>query len=281
MVRNIALLELTWRWKCWQRATGQRSNRRRFSCLPLPRRRLPNSSLFIWTSIRDVSSRYKLTWATPTWTPSFTVPRKPNRQSPTIPPSHLLKSPKNQKSENIFYRYESDFLCSWRAHANRFSAQRIKWWYWWRSTSAKVGRLKNSSPKQVYPMIPFFDGIYFTLQVSLIFEMDLREYENFWHIFVADIPEKECSRSLLSMVHGKAANRVLRKEPKELHKNEIKKTDKLFVNDQFQSKLHKVKILSVTAKQVRRDQTSNLLDRFVWIGQSLYIFEFHITHFTL
>lgn len=48
------------------------------------------------------------------------------------------------------------------------------------------------------------------------------------------------------MVHGKAANRVLRKDPP---KGEIKKVDKLYVNDSFQSKLHKVKILSVTAKQ--------------------------------
>ena len=50
------------------------------------------------------------------------------------------------------------------------------------------------------------------------------------------------------MVQGKAANRVLRKEPPS--KGEIKKTDKLSVNDNFVSKLVKVKILSVISKQV-------------------------------
>ena len=65
---------------------------------------------------------------------------------------------------------------------------------------------------------------------------------------ILDIPEKECSRSLISMVQGKAANRVLRKEPPS--KGEIKKTDKLSVNDNFVSKLVKVKILSVISKQV-------------------------------
>lgn len=89
-----------------------------------------------------------------------------------------------------------------------------------------------------------------TYQMVILMAFNKRESWTFEELIAeTDIPEKECSRSLLSMVHGKAANRVLRKEPKELHKNEIKKTDKLFVNDQFQSKLHKVKILSVTAKQ--------------------------------
>ena len=64
----------------------------------------------------------------------------------------------------------------------------------------------------------------------------------------SDIPEKECSRALMSMILGKAANRVLKKEPK----GEIKKTDKIMVNDSFTSKLHKVKILSVTAKTVSK-----------------------------
>ena len=73
-------------------------------------------------------------------------------------------------------------------------------------------------------------------------------------IVFLDIPEKECNRSLLSMVHGKAANRILRKDPP---KGEIKKSDKLLVNDSFVSKLHKVKILSVTAKQVFLEKIIN------------------------
>jgi cullin 3 len=61
-----------------------------------------------------------------------------------------------------------------------------------------------------------------------------------------DIPEKECHRSLQSMILGKTANRVLKKDPPG---REISKNDKIKVNDGFTSRLHKVKILSVTAKQ--------------------------------
>ena len=46
---------------------------------------------------------------------------------------------------------------------------------------------------------------------------------------------------------GKQANRVLRKDPP---KGDLKKKDKISVNDAFQSRLHKVKILTVT-KPVR------------------------------
>jgi len=56
-----------------------------------------------------------------------------------------------------------------------------------------------------------------------------------------DIPEKECNRCLLSMVHGKVTQRILKKDPP---KGDIKKTDVISVNDNFVSKLYKVKILS-------------------------------------
>lgn len=76
-----------------------------------------------------------------------------------------------------------------------------------------------------------------------------------------DIPEKEASRSLISMVHGKAANRVLKKDPP---KGDIKKTDKLCVNDSFQSKLHKVKILQASTKngetESEKVETRNKVD---------------------
>ena len=65
-----------------------------------------------------------------------------------------------------------------------------------------------------------------------------------------DIPEKECHRALQSMILGKAGNRVLKKVPP---KGEINKKDKIMVNDGFTSRLHKVKILSVTAKQVKHN----------------------------
>jgi len=57
-----------------------------------------------------------------------------------------------------------------------------------------------------------------------------------------DIPEKECNRALVSMIMGKTANRVLRKDTK----GELKKTDKITVNDSFHNRLHKVKILTIT-----------------------------------
>ena len=62
----------------------------------------------------------------------------------------------------------------------------------------------------------------------------------------SDIPEKECNRCLLSMVHGKVTQRILKKDPP---KGDIKKTDVISVNDNFVSKLYKVKILSA-AKSV-------------------------------
>ena len=49
------------------------------------------------------------------------------------------------------------------------------------------------------------------------------------------------------MIFGKSANRVLKKDPP---KGEIKKKDVISVNDSFTSRLHKVKIPTVTAKPV-------------------------------
>jgi len=48
------------------------------------------------------------------------------------------------------------------------------------------------------------------------------------------------------MVHGKVTQRILKKDPP---KGDIKKTDVISVNDNFVSKLYKVKILSA-AKSV-------------------------------
>ena len=73
--------------------------------------------------------------------------------------------------------------------------------------------------------------------------------------FISDIPEKECHRALQSMILGKQANRVLKKDPPG---REISKSDKIKVNDGFTSRLHKVKILSVTAKQVSCSSLSNI-----------------------
>ena len=47
----------------------------------------------------------------------------------------------------------------------------------------------------------------------------------------------------MSMIIGKPANRVLRKEPAG---KELKKEDNITINDAFTSRLHKVKILTIT-----------------------------------
>lgn len=61
-----------------------------------------------------------------------------------------------------------------------------------------------------------------------------------------EIPAKELTRALQSLACGKQNQRVLQKEPKG---KEIEKGDIFSVNDNFTSKLHRVKIQSVAQKQ--------------------------------
>ncbi|CAK8698385.1 unnamed protein product [Clavelina lepadiformis] len=61
-----------------------------------------------------------------------------------------------------------------------------------------------------------------------------------------EIPAKELARALQSLACGKQNQRVLSKEPKG---KEIEKGDTFTVNDNFTSKLHRVKIQSVAQKQ--------------------------------
>ena len=56
-----------------------------------------------------------------------------------------------------------------------------------------------------------------------------------------EIPAKELTRALQSLACGKQTQRVLQKEPKG---KEIEKGDVFTVNDNFTSKLHRVKIQS-------------------------------------
>ena len=56
-----------------------------------------------------------------------------------------------------------------------------------------------------------------------------------------EIPVKELTRALQSLACGKQNQRVLQKEPKG---KEIDKGDVFTVNDNFTSKLHRVKIQS-------------------------------------
>jgi cullin 3 len=86
-----------------------------------------------------------------------------------------------------------------------------------------------------------------TYHMCILIAFNKREEWTFEELIAeTDIPEKECHRSLQSMILGKTANRVLKKDPPG---REISKNDKIKVNDGFTSRLHKVKILSVTAKQ--------------------------------
>uniref|UniRef100_A0A8C6TZS2 Cullin 3 n=1 Tax=Neogobius melanostomus TaxID=47308 RepID=A0A8C6TZS2_9GOBI len=65
-----------------------------------------------------------------------------------------------------------------------------------------------------------------------------------------DIPERELVRALQSLACGKPTQRVLTKEPKS---KEIENGHVFTVNDQFTSKLHRVKIQTVAAKQGESD----------------------------
>lgn len=58
-----------------------------------------------------------------------------------------------------------------------------------------------------------------------------------------DIPERELVRALQSLACGKPTQRVLTKEPKS---KEIESGHIFTVNDQFTSKLHRVKIQTGT-----------------------------------
>ncbi|XP_028415376.1 cullin-3-A-like [Dendronephthya gigantea] len=60
-----------------------------------------------------------------------------------------------------------------------------------------------------------------------------------------DVPERDLHRALQSLACGKAAQRVLLKEPKS---RDIEPMHKFRVNDSFTSRLHRVKIQTVAAK---------------------------------
>ncbi|KAM8839512.1 LOW QUALITY PROTEIN: cullin-3-B-like [Synchiropus picturatus] len=65
-----------------------------------------------------------------------------------------------------------------------------------------------------------------------------------------DIPERELVRALQSLACGKQTQRVLIKEPRS---KEVEKDHEFTVNDQFASKLHRVKILTVASKHGETD----------------------------
>lgn len=79
---------------------------------------------------------------------------------------------------------------------------------------------------------PFFSHI--PIPMSLFFFPFLQEIQQ-----ETDIPERELVRALQSLACGKPTQRVLTKEPKS---KEIESGHVFTVNDQFTSRLHRVKI---------------------------------------
>ncbi|XP_060940711.1 cullin-3-like [Limanda limanda] len=90
-----------------------------------------------------------------------------------------------------------------------------------------------------------------TFQMTILMLFNNREKCTFEEIQQeTDIPERELVRALQSLACGKTTQRVLTKEPKS---KEIENRHVFTVNDQFTSKLHRVKIQTVAAKQGESD----------------------------
>ncbi|XP_031136866.2 cullin-3-B-like [Sander lucioperca] len=90
-----------------------------------------------------------------------------------------------------------------------------------------------------------------TFQMTILMLFNNREKCTFEEIQQeTDIPERELVRALQSLACGKPTQRVLTKEPKS---KEIESGHVFTVNDQFTSKLHRVKIQTVAAKQGESD----------------------------
>uniref|UniRef100_A0A8C5DG41 Cullin-3-like n=1 Tax=Gouania willdenowi TaxID=441366 RepID=A0A8C5DG41_GOUWI len=90
-----------------------------------------------------------------------------------------------------------------------------------------------------------------TFQMTILMLFNSREKCTFEEIQQeTDIPERELVRALQSLACGKPTQRVLTKEPKS---KEIENGHLFTVNDQFTSKLHRVKIQTVAAKQGESD----------------------------
>ncbi|KAI4815712.1 hypothetical protein KUCAC02_005847 [Chaenocephalus aceratus] len=90
-----------------------------------------------------------------------------------------------------------------------------------------------------------------TFQMTILMLFNNRDKSVFEEIQQeTDIPERELVRALQSLACGKPTQRVLTKEPKS---KEIENGHVFTVNDQFTSKLHRVKIQTVAAKQGESD----------------------------
>ncbi|KAJ8256272.1 hypothetical protein COCON_G00184240 [Conger conger] len=90
-----------------------------------------------------------------------------------------------------------------------------------------------------------------TFQMTILMLFNNRDKSTFEEIQQeTDIPERELVRALQSLACGKPTQRVLTKEPKS---KEMENGHVFTVNDQFTSKLHRVKIQTVAARQGESD----------------------------
>uniref|UniRef100_A0A8C1XZS6 Cullin 3a n=1 Tax=Cyprinus carpio TaxID=7962 RepID=A0A8C1XZS6_CYPCA len=98
-----------------------------------------------------------------------------------------------------------------------------------------------------------------TFQMTILMLFNNREKFTFEEIQQeTDIPERELVRALQSLACGKPTQRVLTKEPKS---KEIESGHSFTVNDQFTSKLHRVKIQTgIVLPQGERKETRQKVD---------------------
>lgn len=105
-----------------------------------------------------------------------------------------------------------------------------------------VGSSSNSKPATRKHIL-----LVSTFQMTVLMLFNKRESWLFEELQQeTEIPIKDLTRALQSLACGKATQRVLVKEPKG---KEISKNDRFNVNDNFTSKLHRVKIQTVAQKQ--------------------------------
>lgn len=116
------------------------------------------------------------------------------------------------------------------------------------SSSTSVGQRKHIIQVSTYQMVIL---MLFNNREKLTYEEIKNE---------TDIPEKDLMRAIQSLALGKMTQRILTKEPKT---KEIEQDHIFMVNDQFTSKLYRVKIQTVAAKgesEPERKETRSKVD---------------------
>jgi cullin 3 len=119
--------------------------------------------------------------------------------------------------------------------------------------------LKSSSSNQSGPRKHIIQVSTYQMCILMLFNnREKLTYEELLN--ETDIPDKDLIRAVQSLAMGKASQRILVKTPKT---KEIECSHTFFVNDQFTSKLHRVKIQTVAAKgesEPERRETRSKVD---------------------